>query len=119
MARVAPTHLLHLAWNAKPGYWTSRDNFAWAAASLRLLERFEALGGKRAVIAGACAEYDWSAAQIFNERTSPTALCSRETASPYSICKATLEAQSASCALATGLSLAWGRVFFQYGLTRW
>jgi nucleoside-diphosphate-sugar epimerase len=37
MTRLAPTHLLHLGWYAKPGlFWTSLENLRWVAASLTL-----------------------------------------------------------------------------------
>src|SRR5215217_4494631 len=59
--RLAPTHLLHLGWYAKPGlFWTSLENLRWVAASLTLYLAFAEAGGTRAVIAGSCAEYDWS-----------------------------------------------------------
>ena len=58
---VRPTHLLHFAWIATPGlYWTSAENYRWLEASQYLLRSFKEHGGKRAVMAGSCAEYDWS-----------------------------------------------------------
>ncbi len=60
LSRVQPTHLLHFAWYTVPGrYWTAPDNLRWTEASLRLLRAFEAHGGRRVVMAGTCAEYDW------------------------------------------------------------
>src|SRR5258706_8036510 len=57
---VRPSHLLHFAWYAKPGkFWEALENFAWVNASLALLDAFRVVGGRRAVIAGTCAEYDW------------------------------------------------------------
>ena len=57
-ARLAPTHLLHLGWYAKPGlFWTSLENLRWVAASLNLYLAFAKAGGTRAVMAGSCAEY--------------------------------------------------------------
>src|SRR5262249_16760441 len=61
IARVRPTHLLHFAWYAVPGkYWTAPENLDWVAATLHLLRGFAASGGQRVVMAGTCAEYDWS-----------------------------------------------------------
>ena len=58
---IRPTHLLHFAWIATPGlYWNSAENYRWLAASHHLLRSFHAGGGVRAVMAGSCAEYDWS-----------------------------------------------------------
>ena len=57
----APTHLLHLAWDARPGkYWTSTDNLAWVRGQPAALRAFAEAGGERAVLAGTCAEYGWS-----------------------------------------------------------
>ena len=56
---LAATHLLHLAWHTVHGkYWTAKENNHWVVASLSLLEEFRKNGGKRAVFAGTCAEYD-------------------------------------------------------------
>ena len=50
LARVRPTHLLHLAWYVPPGkYWTSLENIRWLQASLDLITEFAAEGGKRVV----------------------------------------------------------------------
>lgn len=60
IARVRPSHLLHLAWDAEPGrYWTSEANLDWVAASLDLARLFAAAGGRRFVGIGTCAEYAW------------------------------------------------------------
>ena len=41
MEQVAPTHLLHLAWNCEPGKcWNSVDNLSWLKKSVDLLEAF-------------------------------------------------------------------------------
>src|SRR5579862_8460328 len=61
MERVKPTHLLHLAWYAEHGkFWASPLNLDWVSASLQLFQSFISHGGKRAVFAGTCAEYDWT-----------------------------------------------------------
>ncbi len=63
MHRVRPYHLLPFAWIATPGeYWQSADNVRWLRASQHLLQSFAACGGVRIVMAGTCAEYDWSRA---------------------------------------------------------
>ena len=57
---AAPTHLLHLAWYAEHGpFWTSTENLRWAAATIALVQAFAERGGRRAVLAGTCAEYRW------------------------------------------------------------
>ncbi len=112
---VRPTHLLHLAWETRHGYfWSAPENPAWAEATLDLVRRFRESGGVRAVVAGSCAEYDWSPEALGGgdcyETTTPC-----RPATPYGQAKlATFEAASAAAA-ASGLSLAWGRLFLLYG----
>lgn len=108
--KVSPSHLLHLAWVTEPGsYWTSPENLRWVAASLELLHAFREAGGVRAVAAGSCAEYDWSSG-VCSEANTPLA-----PATLYGVSKQALGAILASFAEQTGLSAAWGRVFFPYG----
>lgn len=126
MAKVRPTHLLHFAWIATPGlYWTSPDNARWLAASNHLLERFRDNGGVRAVMAGTCAEYDWSRVGLCEEISSPLADgmgvdclkagVSVNAMTPYAASKLALYRSSSAFGDAHGLATAWGRVFFQYG----
>lgn len=112
LTAVRPTHLLHFAWIATPGeYVESAENYRWLEASRHLLRRFRAVGGKRAVVAGSCAEYDWSRVGICHERSSPLAAPPR---SPYVECKLSL-LESLTGLENDGLSSAWGRMFFQFG----
>jgi len=109
--RVAPTHLIHLAWFTEhQKYWTSPMNLDWVAASLQLFQTFVANGGQRAVFAGTCAEYDWSAPVPFNETTSPSV-----PATLYGTCKNSLRQMIEKFAEQSSISLAWGRLFFLYG----
>jgi len=113
---VRPTHLLHFAWIATPGvYWNSPENFRWAAASEALLRAFRSHGGSRAVMAGSCAEYDWSRADICDERASPLADASAAPLSPYAQCKISVQRTLADFGRQEHLSTAWGRIFFQFG----
>jgi nucleoside-diphosphate-sugar epimerase len=110
MSKVKPSHLLHFAWYAVPGkYWTSLENLRWVQASLDLLQAFILHGGKRAVMAGTCAEYDWRYGYC-SERTTPLA-----PSTLYGTCKHSLQIMLDSAAEQTGLSTAWGRIFFLYG----
>jgi nucleoside-diphosphate-sugar epimerase len=110
---VRPTHLLHFAWIATPGvYWSSADNFRWLAASEHLLRSFHAHGGSRIVIAGSCAEYDWSRVEVCDELSSPLA---SDAASPYAACKIALQKTLGEFGRRERLSTAWGRIFFQFG----
>jgi nucleoside-diphosphate-sugar epimerase len=109
-ARVAPTHLLHLGWYAKPGlFWTSLENLRWVAASLNLYLAFAKAGGIRAVMAGSCAEYDWSYTEL-NEALTPLA-----PRTLYGQSKHALRTLLEQAGLQTSVRMAWGRIFFLYG----
>lgn len=110
MRKVQPTHLLHFAWYAVPGmYWVARENFMWVQASLGLLKHFQEVGGRRVVMAGTCAEYDWNYGYC-SEWTTPKA-----PSTPYGICKSALQMMLDAYTKETGMSSAWGRLFFLYG----
>jgi len=116
MHEVRPSHLLHFAWVATPGvYWTSPDNRRWLAASQRLLQAFHANGGMRAVMAGSCAEYDWSRVGVCSEGGSPLADQAGSASTPYAECKIAMQKALAAFGSARHLSTAWGRIFFQFG----
>jgi nucleoside-diphosphate-sugar epimerase len=73
LAVLAPTRLVHLAWNAdRSTIWNGTENLAWVAATLRLVLAFREAGGQRAVLAGSSAEYDWSHEHL-EEGTTPLA----------------------------------------------
>jgi len=110
IARLKPTHLLHLAWFTEPGkYWNSLENIRWVQASLSLMQVFGNNGGQRVVVAGTCAEYDWR-----------PGFCS-ETATPlvpstfYGVCKHSLQLLLSGLGKESGFSAAWGRIFHVYG----
>ncbi|HXC45164.1 MAG TPA: NAD(P)-dependent oxidoreductase [Solirubrobacteraceae bacterium] len=108
--RVQPTHLLHFAWYAEHGrFWTSTENLRWVEASLRLLRAFGEAGGERAVMAGTCAEYDWSASGGYVESSmlAPRTL--------YGASKQALESVAQAWCEQVGISFAWGRIFFLHG----
>ena len=107
---IGASHLLHLAWEARPGFWEASENLDWVAASIGLVRAFVAGGGQRAVIAGSCAEYDWTGSGRLEEVTSPIL-----PATLYGTAKASLHTVVAKTAPGLGLSLAWARIFFPYG----
>jgi nucleoside-diphosphate-sugar epimerase len=112
---VRPTHLLHFAWYAKHGeFWASSENLRWVEASLGLLRAFDEHGGRRAVIAGTCAEYDWSQVGRCVEGSSPLA-----PQTLYGASKDALRRVAQAWARERGISLAWGRVFFVFGEREW
>jgi nucleoside-diphosphate-sugar epimerase len=116
MREVRPSHLLHFAWIATPGvYWTSPENRRWLAASQHLLQSFQGNGGMRAVMAGTCAEYDWSRAGVCNEHSSPLADGAGAAIAPYAECKIAMQRALATFGSVRHISTAWGRIFFQFG----
>jgi nucleoside-diphosphate-sugar epimerase len=107
---IAATHLVHLAWNVTPGqFWAASDNLDWVAASLELYRGFAEAGGKRALFAGTCAEYDWGQARL-EEAATP---CRPRTL--YGVAKHSLHLLLRAAAQREGISLAWARLFFLYG----
>lgn len=115
-AEVQPSHLLHFAWVATPGlFWSSPENFRWVAASLQLLRAFHAAGGRRVVMAGSCAEYDWGCADICREAETPLATDGAKIATVYATCKIALQKMLAAYGREEGLSTAWGRIFSPFG----
>jgi nucleoside-diphosphate-sugar epimerase len=108
---VRPELLVHLAWYAEHGqFWNSVENLRWVEASLALVRAFIDVGGRRAVIAGTCAEYEWGGQKDLDEHESslwPSTL--------YGVCKDALRRIAAAQASESGLELAWGRLFFLYG----
>jgi nucleoside-diphosphate-sugar epimerase len=109
--RVRPSHLLHLAWYAEHGeFWSSTENLRWVEASLSLLRAFAEHGGERAVIAGTCAEYDWSLPGRCVEGVSPLA-----PATLYGTSKHALHLLAEAFCRQVGVELAWGRIFLLYG----
>ena len=110
LAKIKPTHLLHFAWYTTHGkYWTSNENIRWVQASLGLMENFVEQGGKRAVLAGTCAEYDWNYGYC-SEVITPT-----RPQTLYGTCKNSLREIFFQLSKQAGISSAWGRIFFLYG----
>ncbi len=110
LKKIGPTYLVHFAWYAEHGkFWTSPLNLDWVAASLSMFKSFAENGGKRAVFAGTCAEYDWSHAHLIEDLTpsNPATL--------YGVCKNSLREIAGKFAIQSGVELAWARVFFLYG----
>lgn len=110
LTAIAPTHLIHLAWNQdRATLWNGAENLAWVAATLRLALAFRQAGGHRAVFAGSSAEYDWTGDATLDERTSPL-----HPATGYGRAKRALFDLIAGTP-ALGLSVGWARIFFAFG----
>jgi nucleoside-diphosphate-sugar epimerase len=107
--RVEPEVLVHLAWYAEHGrFWRSEENLRWVSATLELLRRFAHAGGRRAVLAGSCAEYEWSRDHYReSDALAPATL--------YGAAKHGTHAIAAALSEQLGCELAWGRLFFLYG----
>lgn len=109
-AKARATHLLHMAWYAEHGkYWTSLLNLRWTEATVRLVESFCTTGGHQVVVAGTCAEYDWSAGYCREDAT-PLA-----PATLYGTAKDATRRLVASVSKSYGVPCAWGRIFLPYG----
>ena len=108
---VAPTHLLHLAWNAEPGkFWESDDNLAWQTSTQQLVNAFAKSGGRRVVGAGTGAEYEWTNVTVCDEAKSST-----NPSSLYGRTKLETGRTLHEAASRLGFTSAWGRLFFIYG----
>jgi UDP-glucuronate decarboxylase len=109
MAEIQPTHILHLAWELKPGSYHQEDNLHWLKASIHLLAEFQKNNGKRWIGTGTCFEYDWSLG------------CCDETLTPlhpeslYGKTKKLLFDYSTVFCEHHNISFAWPRLFFLYG----
>jgi nucleoside-diphosphate-sugar epimerase len=109
VSQLAPSHLLHFAWYAVPGkYQTSEENFRWCQTGIELLLTFTRSGGKRAVFAGTCLEYDLRHGYC-SEQLTPCAPSSR-----YGVCKLSL-ARIVTAFPPQSVSTAWARIFYLYG----
>nr|WP_241697618.1 NAD(P)-dependent oxidoreductase [Mariprofundus sp. NF] len=104
------THLLHLAWYTVHGkFWNAAENLHWVGCSLNLLKSFVEHGGKRVLMAGSCAEYDWSKGHCIEQETS----CNPATL--YGTGKHALHQVARSYCVQHQVSFSWGRIFFLYG----
>ena len=114
MRAVAPEQLVHLAWCTEHGrYWHAPENVEWVERSLQLTRAFVRHGGRRLVMLGTCAEYDWStpaAAEPLAESSAAIA-----PATLYGVAKDALRRVAGAFAAEQGVELAWGRLFFLYG----
>lgn len=113
VASIRADALLHLAWQTDVAtVYDDVANDRWRDASIDLLARFRAAGGRRAVIAGSAAEYDWGpgGAGAGPCRETGTALAP---ASRYGRAKDALRRHLDQSGL--GLSWAWARLFHLFG----
>jgi nucleoside-diphosphate-sugar epimerase len=111
MLEVAPTDVLHLAWETTPGScFSSVNNLSWVQCTLGLARSAVAVGCTRFVGVGSCAEYDWTQGGVFDEQKSqlmPSTLYGATKAATFQILN--------SYAACMGIGFAWARLFHQYG----
>ena len=110
IAAIGADTLIHVAWYTEPGlYWSSIENLRWMSASLRLIDAFIAGGGKRIVVVGTCAEYDWRYSTMIEGETplTPSTL--------YGQSKASLNLTLQAFGRTNSVSVAWAHIFFPYG----
>jgi nucleoside-diphosphate-sugar epimerase len=112
LGELAPERLVHLAWCMEHGhYWRAPENVAWVEWSLNLVRAFVRQGGRRLLVLGTCAEYDWSSTEEplreSGSRVAPATL--------YGVAKDALRRVADTYAEQEGVELAWARPFFLYG----
>jgi nucleoside-diphosphate-sugar epimerase len=111
ISEYKPSHLLHLAWYAEHGkFWSSPLNLNWCDATVKLIDNFCQNGGKRVVVAGSCAEYNWSFGYCKEDLTPSNS------SSLYGITKDCARRMSEEICRVNNVSFAWGRVFFPFGV---
>jgi len=120
VAGIRPELLVHLAWSVEhERFWSSPENVRWVESSLALVRAFAAAGGRRAVIAGTCAEYDWERiGRVRADHQPPRCHELRTPTDPrtlYGACKRALNAVAERFAATAGIEVCHGRVFFLYG----
>jgi nucleoside-diphosphate-sugar epimerase len=108
--KIRPSHLMHLAWITDPGrVYSADENDVWTELSINLVRAFAREGGRRLVVAGTCAEYDWTH-EFLDEESTP-----RRPSTRYGLAKASLREQIFQEAAALELSVAWPHVFYCFG----
>jgi nucleoside-diphosphate-sugar epimerase len=107
---IKPTHLLHFAWYAEHGkFWDSFENYGWMYTTHNLVEKFIHNGGKRIVISGSCAEYEWKYTRYVENKSS---LYSNTL---YGQVKNLTRLSIERLAIDNNISFGWGRIFYLYG----
>jgi len=107
---IDASHLVHLAWYAEHGkYWSSPLNLDWVDATAKLVQRFCETGGRHVVVAGTCAEYEWSQPVCREDETAlnPSTLYGTTKDAARRLTHAVCAAHDVRCD--------WGRIFLPYG----
>ena len=105
---VKPECLLHFAWITGGDYLTNPQNIALKEASENLLRLFAENGGKRAVFAGTCFEYDIDGKILTEEsRINPKTLYAQTKNELHEFCE--------KYSKDNNISFGWGRIFYVFG----
>jgi len=108
---VNPDTLIHLAWYAEPNrFWHSPVNYDWMFAGADLYKHFVEQGGKRCMITGTCAEYDWRQGGCLHEEKTPL-----HPATFYGVSKDALRRLCQGLAALSETSFLWCRLFWPFG----
>lgn len=107
-AEFQPEYLLNFAWCATGDYLTSDLNYKFVDAGMNMLEAFKKNGGRHAVFAGTCFEYDFKPAPLKeDDPLNPLTV--------YAQCKVDLYKKAAEFCKNNNITLGWGRIFYVYG----
>ena len=107
---VKAEYLLHLDWYTPPTNRLANDvNFYWFLAGLEMLKQFNRYGGKRAVYAGTCFEYEMGNDPLneFSTKLNPQ--------SNYAKYKNHLNEIATLYSSKNNINFGWGRLFYIYG----
>lgn len=110
ISEYRPSHLIHLAWYAEHGqFWNSPLNWDWCETTERLVTAFCRQGGEQVLIAGTCAEYDWSVGYC-RENDTPI-----QPSSTYGKAKDKARRKCQKICDDHGVPIAWARLFYSFG----
>lgn len=110
LREVRPSHLVHLAWYARPGsYFSHPENDRWVDVTVDLVTEFARQGGRRWMGTGSCAEYGRHSG-ICTEDETPLAPVTR-----YGRCKVEAGNLALREAQARSVPACWARLFFLFG----
>jgi nucleoside-diphosphate-sugar epimerase len=112
LAPLAPEVCIHLAWYAEPGRYLHAvgENLASLRTSLDLTEALAAVGCRRLVAAGTCAEYGSPCGGTALDERTPI-----NPSTPYARAKSAFHLAAQDIAGQAGMEFAWARLFFLHG----
>lgn len=112
---ISPSHLLLCAWSTAHGvFWTDPDNDVWRESSTVIARDFLKGGGERIVLAGSCAEYDWTD-PILDSGPVEEGSAGGPPSTPYGRAKRAAADAISDLAREYGAKFSVGRIFFPVG----